>query len=284
MKQILVTGATGTVGREVVAQLLPKGAKVKALTRNPELAALPPGVEVVRGDLTDVASLDACLEGVDTVFLVWTASPASAAAAVQRISQQARRIILLTSPHKTAHPFFQQPNPMRGVFEGIERLIEESSVEWTFIRPGMFAANGLSWWGPQVRGGEVVRWPYGAAPTAPIHEKDIAAVAVHTLIEDGHHGAEYVLTGPASLSQFQQVEIIGEVLGRPLFYDEMTPEEVRREWAAPAQVVNMLLDAWAAAMGQPAYLTSTVADLTGRPARTYREWVTDHIEAFHLRG
>ena len=147
----------------------------------------------------------------------------------------------------------------------------------------MFAANALSWWAPQIRaGGDVVRWPYVAAPTAPIDERDIAAVAVRALCEDGHAGAEYVLTGPQSLSQFEQISTIGGVIGRSLRIEEISPEEARRELLTvmPAFVVNMLLDAWAAAIGQPAFVTSTVAEITGAPARTFRDWATDHAAEF----
>jgi uncharacterized protein YbjT (DUF2867 family) len=188
--------------------------------------------------------------------------------------------VFLTSPHKTDHPFFQQPNPVRELHAGLERLIEQSGLGWTFLRPGMFAANALPWWAPQIRAGDVVRWPYAAAPTAPIHEQDIAAVAVHALLDSTHDGAEYVLTGPESLSQLAQVATIGEVIGRSLRYEEMTPDEARRELRFPAPIVTMLLDAWAAAVGQPAFVTSAVAEITGRPARTFRDWVTDHVEAF----
>jgi uncharacterized protein YbjT (DUF2867 family) len=280
MKGILVTGATGTVGRQVVSQLLPSGAQVRALTRNPEAAGLPPEVEIVRGDLTDPEGLDGCLDGVDTVFLVWTAPAGAVPAAVDRIARNARHLVLLTSPHKTPHPLFQQPNPLREMFAEIERRIEASGLRWTFLRPGMFAANALSWWAPAIRSGDVVRWPYADAPTAPIHERDIAAVAVRALLDDGHDGAEYVLTGPESLTQREQVEVIGEVIGRPLRFEELSPEEARREIPFPAPALNMLLNAWAAAVGQPALVTSTVAEVTGRPARTFREWVTDHSEAF----
>lgn len=280
MSRILVTGATGHVGSQVVSGLIAANARLRALTRNPETANLPPGVEVVRGDLTDAATLDACLEGIETVFLVWPAPADSAPAAIEKIARHARRIVLLTSPHKTAHPFFQQPNPLRGFYEGLEHLIECSGAKWTFLRPGMFAINALAWWGPQVRAGDTVRWPYAAALTAPIHEKDLAAVAVRTLLDSGHDGADYVLTGPASLSQQEQLETIGEVICRPLHYEEISPETARRELGAPAPVVNMLLDAWAASIGQPAYITSKVAEITGRPARTFRDWANDHAEAF----
>jgi uncharacterized protein YbjT (DUF2867 family) len=280
MKRIFVTGATGRVGRQVVSQLLAAGASVRTVTRNPDAAGLPPEVEVVRGDLTVPATLEGGLGGIDAVFLVWTAAADAAPAAVDRMAERARRIVYLSAPHRTPHPFFQQPNKMAALHLEIERLIEATGVRWTFLRPGMFAANALSWWAPQIRAGDVVRWPYAAAPTAPIHERDIAAVAVRALLEDGHDGAEYVLTGPQSLDQRQQVVTIGDVIGRPLRYEEMSPEEAQRELPAPASVVTMLLNAWAAALGQPAFVTSTVEEITGMPARTFRSWVTDHAEEF----
>jgi uncharacterized protein YbjT (DUF2867 family) len=144
----------------------------------------------------------------------------------------------------------------------------------------MFADNALMWWAPQIRGGDVVRWPYAAAPTAPIAGRDIAAAAVCALLESGHDGAEYVLTGPASLTQQEQVATIGEVIGRSLRYEEISPDEARAELGFPAPVVTMLLDAWSAALGQPAFVTSGVADVTGRPARTFRSWVTEHVSEF----
>jgi uncharacterized protein YbjT (DUF2867 family) len=276
MKPILVTGATGTIGRQVISQLLDTGSRVRAMTRNPDAAGLPSGVEVVRGDLTDPASLDGCLEGVEAVFLVWTAPAAAVPAAVEWIAKQARRVVFLTAPHKTPHPLFQQTNPMAAMHAEIERLIEASGLQWTFLRPGMFAANALSWWGPRIRAGDVVRWPYADVPTAPIHERDVAAVAVRALLEEGHEGAEYVLTGPESLSHREQVAAIGEGIGRPVRFEEISPEEARCELPFPAPALDMLLKAWAAALGHPALVTSTVAEITGRPARTFRDWVADH--------
>ena len=146
----------------------------------------------------------------------------------------------------------------------------------------MFAANALSWWAPQVRAGDLVRWPYLAAPTAPIHERDIAAVAVRALCDDGHDRAEYVLTGPQSLTQSEQISTIGDVIGRSLRIEEISPEEAKQEFFTlmPPPVVNMLFGAWSAAIGQPAYVTSTVAEITGRPARTFHDWAADHAVAF----
>lgn len=292
--RILVIGATGHVGRHVVSQLHAKGARVRALTRNPDAARFPPQIEVARGDLTSPGTLEGCLAGIDAVFLVWTAPAASVASVVERIAKHARRIVYLSAPLKTPHPLFQQPNAARTLGEQIERLIEASGIAWTFLRPGMFAANASDWWGPQIRSGDVVRWPHLAVPTAPIDERDIAAVAVRALCEDGHAGAEHVLTGPQSLTQFEQVSTIGRVIGRTLRVEELSPEEARRElptlmdWgmvpaAAVGAVINMLLDAWAAAADQPAWVTSTVEKITGAPARTFLDWATDHATEFRTR-
>jgi uncharacterized protein YbjT (DUF2867 family) len=282
MAHILVIGATGNVGRELVSQLAATDVKVRAITRNPDAAGLPSHVEVMRGDLTLPETLDVCLDNIDSVFLVWVAPPTTVAASLERIAKHARRIVFLSAPLKTPHPFFQQPNPVREVMAQIERLIETSGIEWTVLRPGIFAANARHWWAPQIRAGDVVRWPYLSAPTAPVDERDIAAVAVRALCKQGHAGAEYVLTGPESLSQFEQVSTIARAIGRSLRIEEMSPEEARREWLPimPASVVNMLLDAWAAAIGQPALVTPTVAEITGSPARTFFEWARDHAAEF----
>jgi uncharacterized protein YbjT (DUF2867 family) len=282
MNQILVIGGTGTVGRQVLSRLAATGVQVRALARNPGVARFPPQVEVVRGDLTLAETLDGCLDGIDAVFLVWTAPRAAVVPALEKIAKRARRIVFLSAPLKTAHPLFQQPNPGRAIVEQIERLIETSGLQWTFLRPGMFAANALRWWAPQIRADDVVRWPHLAAPTAPIDERDIAAVAVRALCEHGHAGAEYVLTGPQSLSQFEQVSAIGRVIGRSLRIEEISPDQARRELLtiASAVEVNMLLEAWAAAIGQPAHLTSTVAEITGAPPKTFLDWATDHAAEF----
>ena len=275
-------GGTGTVGRQVVLGLTKQGIRVRAMTRNPEAAQLPANVELVRGDLTVPDTLDECLKNVDSVFLVWTAPMAATDAALARIAKRARRIVFLSAPLKTPHPFFQQPNPARTLALHIEELIEQSGLEWTFLRPGMFAANARDFWGPQICAGNIVRWPFLDAPTAPIDERDIAAVGIRALTEDSHDRRDYVLTGPQSLTQYQQIATIGQVVGRALTIEEMSRDEARRAWSAvmPVAVAEMLMDAWAAARGQPAYVTSLVQQITGTPARTFAEWTRDNVSAF----
>jgi uncharacterized protein YbjT (DUF2867 family) len=286
VQPVLVTGATGRIGRGVVAELLGAGLPVRALTRRPAMAGLPAAVEVVAGDLTVPDSLDSVLQGVSAVFLLWTAPPGTAPAVVERLASHTRRVVFLSSPHQTPHPFFLQPNPAARFHAEIESLIAAAGLESTFIRPGMLASNAQFWWGPAIRDGDVVRWPYGAAETAPIDERDVAAVAARALYEDGHAGGDYVLTGPESLSQVEQVGVIGAVLGRQIRFEELSPEEFRRETAGswPSPVVERLLAAWGATIGRPAYVTSTVADVVGSPPRTFRQWVSDHADAFDPRN
>jgi uncharacterized protein YbjT (DUF2867 family) len=277
---VLVTGGTGQIGRVVIDELLQAGVPVRALTRGP--ADMPAPVEVVQGDLTVPESLEAALQGVSAVFLVWTIPFETAPAVIDRLAEHAQRVVLLSAPHRTPHPFFQQPNPMAGLLADLEQLIAEAGVASTIIRPGMFFTNTLNWWAPSIRAGDVVRWPYAAAETAPVDERDVAAVAARALYEDGHEGGDYVLTGPEALSQAEQVSIIGEALGRRLRFEELSPDEFRREteqtWPRP--VVDMLLNAWGATIGHPAYMTSTVLDTLGSPPRTFRQWASEHAAEF----
>jgi uncharacterized protein YbjT (DUF2867 family) len=281
-RSILVVGATGSVGRHVVEMLRSVGVPPRALARRPETAGLPSDVEVIAGDLTVPESLERALDGVEAVFLLWTAPPATAEAVVGRIAARARRIVLLSSPHQTPHPFFQQPNPLARFHAELDRLVTSAGAEWTILRPGMFASNTIGWWAASIRQGDVVRWPYAEAETAPIDERDIAAVAARALLDGGHAGGDYVITGPASLTQMQQVGVIGDALGRRLRFEELSPDEFRTATAGvwPERVVDMLLAAWRATIGHRAYVTSRVAEVTGTPARTFHEWARDHADDF----
>lgn len=286
MKRVLVTGATGQIGGAVVAQLRGTGCRIRAMSRNPASTNPPMDVEFVRGDLLAHDTLDACLDGIDAVFLVWLGSLAAFAPALERIAAHARQIVLLTSPHRTPHPFFQQPNGLRSIHAGVEQLIETSTLQWTFLRPGPFAINCRNWWAPQLQQGNAVRWFYADAATAPVHERDIAAVAVRALCDDGHHGREYVLTGPTSLTQREQVQIIGDAIGRSLRFEELSRASAREQMLAmmfPPPVADMLLDAYAAAVGHPATVTSTVLEVTGAPARSFHDWAVDHVGDFATR-
>lgn len=286
-RSVLVIGATGRIGGHVVAELLRRGLSVRALTRNATDARMPAEVHVVVGDLAEPASLDVALRGIDAVFMVWTAPISAAASAIDRITAAApSRVVFLGAPHRTPHPFFQQPNPMRVMHVELERLLAASGLTTTILRPGMLASNSIDWWGQQIRQGDIVRWPYAAVETAPIDERDLAGVAAHVLTDARHDGCDYVLTGPESLSQAAQVDAIGNAIGRALRFEELSPDEFRRTIASgwPPAIVDMLLDAWGAAVDLPAYVASTVAELTGAPARTFAQWAADNVGAFVAAG
>lgn len=282
---VLVIGATGRVGRLVVGELVRAGTPVRALTRRPERANLPAGVDLVRGDLTAPESVDVALDGVGSVFMTWTGELATAPAVCSRLAADrspSRRVVYLSAPLRTPHPFFQQPNPMRDLHAGVEDALAVTGLDIAILRPGMFASNALHWWAPQIRQGEVVRWPYAAAETAPLDERDLAAIAARVLLDARLAHADVVLTGPDALSQAAQVEAIGTAIGRPLRYEELSADEFRRTTAAtwPPNVADMLLNAWRAALGHPAVVTSAVDDILGAPARTFSQWAADHATEF----
>jgi uncharacterized protein YbjT (DUF2867 family) len=276
---IVVTGATGTVGRQVVMQLSERGAPVRAVTRDPDSAGMPAGVQVVRAGLSDPASLEPHLDGADSVFLVWPfTSPEQAAGQgaqlVQALARHVPRVVYLS-----AHAAADRPGSF---WATIERLIEQSGAAWTFLRPTGFAANTLMW-ADQIRSRGVVRWPYGAAARSLIHERDIAAVAVAALTDDRHAGQKYLLTGPEAITQTAQVRSIGEAIGRPVHWEELAPEEARQQllaaWGDPA-FVDSALATWAGLVTEPEPVTSTVEQVTGVPARTFRQWAGDHSSDF----
>jgi uncharacterized protein YbjT (DUF2867 family) len=268
MSVVWVTGATGKVGRHVVAGLLNRGAEVRALVRDPDRAGLPDGVDLVVGDLTDPASLRR-LDRADALFLLWPRLSADGAAeAVGALASSAGRIVYLSAEAAARRP--------DSFWALVERAVERDARDWTFLRSTGFAANALMW-ADQIRTAGVVRWVYGAAARSLIDERDIAAVAVRALTESGHSGARYILTGPEVLTQVEQVEAIGEAIGRPLRWEEMPREEVARHLAG---VPDTALDTWASFVKHPEVVTSTVQQLTGQRAHRFREWARYHAADF----
>lgn len=278
-RRVLVTGATGAVGRHIVAGLRDVGVTVRALTRQPDLAGLPADVELAVGDLTDPSSLEPAVKDVDAVFLLWPSfSPGGAAEAVEVLARGAGRIVYLSAMNVRD----DQTPERNGVWGAVEQLVERSGVRWTFLRVGGFATNTLEW-ADQTRVDDVVRIPFPAAGRSLIHERDIAAVAVRVLLDEGHDGQKYVLTGQEALTQLEQVRVIGEAIVRPLLVEELTPDQARRQaierWG-DATFVDAALDYWATLVDAPEQVTNTVAELTGAPPLTFREWAADHADDF----
>jgi uncharacterized protein YbjT (DUF2867 family) len=250
--------------------LLEHGAAVRALARNPDAAGFPKRVDVVSGDLTDPKGLGEHLDGVEAVFLIWPFFTGQGAdEVVDILASHARHLVYLSAEAAGRRP--------DSFWAAVEQAIERSATEWTFLRPTGFAANTLMW-ADQIRESGVVRWPYGQAARSLIHERDIGAVAVRALIEEGHAGARYVLTGPETLTQIEQAQAIGDALGRTVRWEELSREDAQAQLAGV--VPDTALDTWAAFVESPEIVTSTVEEVTGDPARPFAEWARDHAEDF----
>ena len=278
---ILVTGATGRIGRRLVADLLDAGRSVRALTRSPDTADLPRQVDVVAGEFADVP--DGVLEefGAAFVFPAPGAIDFVAAAAAAGVSH----LVLLSSlaaaleherDHGSASHLHHSP---------IEDAVQNSGAAWTILRPGTFA-NNLLFWAEPIRFTGGVRGPYPTAAQAPIHEADVAAAAATVLTRSGHCGQIYPMTGPQALTRAAQLEAIGAAIGRDLTFTEITDEEFRAEmngYGVPEEIVAMMLDHWRDTVEEPDAVRSPEW-LTGRPARTLAEWARDHADDFRTPG
>ncbi|MET9295339.1 NAD(P)H-binding protein [Streptomyces sp. NPDC003077] len=286
--KFLVSGATGNVGRLVTEGLLGRGADVRALTRDPDAAGLPEGAEVVAGDLARPGTLRAALTGVERLFLFpvpGTAREVVAAAEEAGV----RRIVTLSSGAVTAGLDASHHLP-------VEQAVEASGLEWTHVRPGEFAANKVALWGPSIREHRVVRHPHPDAAWFPVHERDIADVAVAALLDDGHVGAAYTLNGPGPISLRDQADAIASAIGEEIRFEKVTPEEARelyrRQGGFAAANADFLLgfedyegnpaDPHALADFDPAALgpQPTAQQVTGIPARTFAQWARDHADDF----
>jgi uncharacterized protein YbjT (DUF2867 family) len=276
---ILITGATGNVGRLVVARMAAEGRKVRALSRRPEERQWPAGVEAVAGDLADTASLGAALDGVEALFLF--PAPGVGQEFVAAAEEAGVRHVVLLSSGAVDPALEEQDGPIAERHFELEQLLRASGMQWTFLRPDTFATNILPW-GYQTRNGDEVRGAYAKAAAPVIHEADIADAAVAALTSQGHTGKAYHLTGPELLTHADQARIIGEVLGRPIRYVEIPVEQVRQQMGAyvPGPILDDILKFWAQSLEQPHTPTTDVETVTGRKARDFRSWVREHAEAF----
>lgn len=224
---------------------------------------------MVLGDLMNPRSLVEHLDGVEAVFLVWPFFSSDGAEEVLDVlAGHVQRIVYLSAEAASKRP--------HSFWAAIESAIERSAAEWTFLRPTGFAANTLMW-ADQIRESGAVRWPYGEAARSLIHERDIADVAIRPLTEGGYAGTRYVLSGPETLTQVEQAHTIGEAIGRPVRWEELSREAAEHEIAG---LPDTALDTWASFVETPEIVTSTVKEVTGKAPRHFGEWARDHVEAF----
>jgi uncharacterized protein YbjT (DUF2867 family) len=264
---VLVTGATGNIGRMVVTELHRLGAHdVRALTVDPGRAALPAGVTVFQGHLGRPSSVAAALDGADVIYL---APHIPTAAEICRLAAEAgvRRIVDLAGPRG-------------GIWQPIEDAVEASGLPWTHLEPGEFMSNATLW-ADQIRAGDVIRDAYPDAVNAPIAQEDVAAVAAHALLTDGHDGASYPLTGPSALSRREMICLLGEALGRTLEYLELSRDQARPVFEkAQGAAAEWYLDGLATLTQHPQTELHPATEITGRPATTYLQWAHTHTHLF----
>jgi uncharacterized protein YbjT (DUF2867 family) len=277
---ILITGAKGVVGRQVINQLAQEGTAVTAVTRGTGAARLPDGVATVSGDLFHPEWIEAALDGVEALQISPRATGPGLGELLALAAKQGVRRVVLLSATTVQYPAGEAR--FAAQFRHAEELVMSSGLDWTILRLSDFAANALAW-ASQIRAGDEVRGAYGRAATSPLHETDIAAVAVRALRGSLRSEAIHTLTGPQSLDQIEKVRLIGAAIGRTLSFQELPPEQVRQGMLAqglPEEIPARLLGSLADYADRPGPTTGTVEDLVGRPALTFAEWAHDNAPAF----
>lgn len=278
---ILVTGATGTVGRALLARL-PTGCAVRVLARDPGrvTAAAGGGVEVVTGDYGDADALARAMAGVRAAFLVTNRVADDDLRLVRAARAGGVRHLVKLSAAAVADP--SADDAITRWQRDAEAAVCGSGLAWTLLRPRAFMSNALSW-APSIRAERVVRALYGTSGNACVDPRDIAEVAVRALTEGGHAGAVHTLTGPEVISPAEQTAQLGRLLQVPLRFEELAPDAARAVLRAryPEPVVEALLSsAGRQRDGAKEQVSDTVRAVTGRPARSFRDWAGDHLSSF----
>ncbi|GAA3290848.1 NAD(P)H-binding protein [Dactylosporangium vinaceum] len=260
---VVVFGARGQVGRHVLAGLRDAGRPVRATGRSGPVIA----------DLDRPETLPGALEGATAAFLY--AHPAGIDGFVAAARAAGVRRVALLSSAAVTRPDAEQ-NPIARRHRAVEEALERSGLAWTFVRGGMFASNTIGLWAPSIRAESTVRLAYPDAQSAPVHEADLAALAVAALVTGEHDGRAYTVHGPASLSQADQVAAIAAALDRPITVERVSPAAARAEMvrSLPEAVADRLLHMWAAAGGAPVATSPQLA------TRTFAEWAAAHAEDF----
>lgn len=263
----LVTGATGNTGRHVVQELVRRGERVRALTRDPAAAKLPSGVELATGTHTAPETLGAALVGITRLHITVTAGLAEVGEELVRRAVDAgvRRITVVWG----------------GAVGPVEQAVADSGVEWTRLEPQEFMSNTLTWV-DSIRAEGVVREPYDF-PSALVHEADIGAVAAAALVEDGHAGQAYNLTGPESLTSHERLAILSKAIDRDIAFDRISHQQAIDRLLAMGVSqadADYVIGWYAAPPVEATTVDDTVPRVLGRPARTFTDWAAEHAHRF----
>ncbi|WP_069885905.1 NAD(P)H-binding protein [Streptomyces luteocolor] len=277
---IVVTGATGNVGRSLTQALAEAGEQVTAVSRH--AAAVPDGVRHVAADLAEPAGLADALDGAKALFLLLSGdlhAPGARPADLIGLAAAAgvRRVVLLSSQGVATRPL----GPSRVAMRAVEDALRESGMDWALVRPGGFASNALAW-AESVRTQGTVAAPFGDVGVPVVDPADIAGVAAACLLEDRHAGGVYELTGPEVITPRQQAEAIAAALGSPVRFHELTRDEARAAMTrfVPAELADDTLDIIAAPNPAELRISPDVERVLGRAPRPFDDWVARNIAAF----
>lgn len=286
MKPILVTGATGATGSEVVRQLAARGVPVRALVRDPAkagaIAALP-GVTLVKADLADPQSLAAALVGIERAYLVTSPDPAQVALHSNFFKAAKAAGVKHIVRHSGLGADVGSAINLGRWHGESERELEASGIAWTHLQPHLFMQffhNHAA----SIREQGVFYAPLGDAAVSMVDLRDIAAAAVVALTEPGHEGRRYAITGPAAVSFAEAAATLSAALGKPVQYIAVTPDQAREAMLGsgmPAWLASDLANMFGYfATGQAAFVSPAVAQLTGTPGRSFADFVRDNLAAF----
>ncbi|MEW1793955.1 NAD(P)H-binding protein [Streptomyces niveus] len=279
---IVVTGATGNIGRTLVPLLAEAGEDIVAVSRRPRPEGLPTGVRHSQADVGNSASMRPVLDGADAFFLLLggelNGHGESANALLDAaLDAGAKRIVLLSSQINSTRPEALSHTRLRE----FEAAMRASGTDFTILRPGGFASNAFAW-AESVRTKRTVFAPFGDVALPVIDPADIAAVAAAALCEEGHSGRTYELTGPEAVSPRRQTAVISEALGEDVDFVELSREQAHAHMAQfmPAEVIDGTLDVLGVPLPTERTVGPDVEKVLGRPARPFGEWVARNLPAF----
>jgi uncharacterized protein YbjT (DUF2867 family) len=273
---ILVTGATGNVGQELVRALAGRGVPARAVARNPDRASMPAAVDVAAADLAAPETVRPALAGIRTVFLLGGFASPGLLQVVRDAGVE--HVVLLTSRCVVGG---RPDNAITRMWLDAEAAVRDAEIPWTLLRPSGFHANALRWL-PQLEQGDVVRAPWPDVPIASIDPADIAAVAATVLTGTGHEGAAYAVSGPEALTPGRQVAELAGVLGRPLRYEPLSDHEARAQMEAntPAPIIDAFFRFFTDGEYDDSVVVGSVNAITGHQPRTFEQWAREHTREF----
>lgn len=284
--RILVTGATGNIGGELIKQLSAKNISFKAMVRSKNKAAdlsSITGVEIIEGDYNNVSSIEKALEAIDTAFLLTNSTEEAEqqqTSFVEAAKKKGVRHVVKLSQWAADE---QSPVRFLRYHAVVEKKIKDAGMAYTFLRPNLFMQGLLSFKQTIQEQGKFFA-AIGNAKISIVDVRDIAAVAAEALTEEGHRNKIYDLTGPEALTHGQMAALLSEALGKPVAFTDVPPEAMLQGLLSaglPQWMAAGLIEDYAHyARDEASVVTNDVQNVTGKPAYNFKTFAADYKNAF----